>query len=82
MDMSKYRGMFLSEAKEHLAGMSRLILALEKNPADAPGIDALFREQCLAEGLGLEGAGAVPRAQVKLGGGGHRRRPENRTQNQ
>lgn len=51
MDMSKYRGMFLSEAKEHLAAMSRLILALEKNPADAEGIDALFREAHSVKGM-------------------------------
>lgn len=51
MDMSKYRGMFLSEAKEHLATMSRLILALEKNPADAEGIDSLFREAHSVKGM-------------------------------
>lgn len=51
MDMSKYRGMFLSETKEHLATMSRLILALEKNPADAEGIDALFREAHSVKGM-------------------------------
>lgn len=51
MDMSKYRGMFLTETKEHLAAMSRLILALEKNPADAEGIDALFREAHSVKGM-------------------------------
>lgn len=51
MDMSKYRGMFLTETKEHLASMSRLILALEKNPADAEGIDALFREAHSVKGM-------------------------------
>jgi two-component system chemotaxis sensor kinase CheA len=51
MDMSKYRGMFLTETKEHLATMSRLILALEKNPADVEGIDALFREAHSVKGM-------------------------------
>lgn len=51
MDMSKYRGMFLSETREHLAGMSRLILALEKHPADAEGIAALFREAHSVKGM-------------------------------
>ncbi|MHB1397969.1 MAG: chemotaxis protein CheA [Trichloromonadaceae bacterium] len=51
MDMSKYRGMFLTETREHLATMSRLILALEKNPADAEGIDALFREAHSVKGM-------------------------------
>jgi two-component system chemotaxis sensor kinase CheA len=51
MDMSKYREMFLSETREHLDNMNRLILALEKQPADRPGVDALFREAHSIKGM-------------------------------
>ncbi|BCR06862.1 chemotaxis protein CheA [Desulfuromonas versatilis] len=51
MDMSKYREMFLSESREHLKKMSRLLIALEKNPADREGIDALFREAHSVKGM-------------------------------
>ena len=43
MDMAKYRNLFLEEASEHLAEMSRALLALEKDPADGPAIDLVFR---------------------------------------
>ena len=51
MDMSKYRGMFLSETREHLQNMSRLVLAVEKAPADEEGIDSLFREAHSIKGM-------------------------------
>jgi two-component system, chemotaxis family, sensor kinase CheA len=51
MDMSKYREMFLSETREHLDNMNRLILALEKQPEDRPGVDALFREAHSIKGM-------------------------------
>jgi two-component system chemotaxis sensor kinase CheA len=43
MDMAKYRQVFLEEATEHLAEMSRALLELEKDSAGAEAIDALFR---------------------------------------
>ena len=43
MDLAKYRGLFLDEATEHLAEMSRALLCLEKNPADGEAIDLVFR---------------------------------------
>ena len=43
MDMSKYREMFLTETREHLGNMGRLLVTLEQDPADREGIDALFR---------------------------------------
>ena len=43
MDLAKYRALFLEEATEHLAELSRALLALEKNSADAEAIDAAFR---------------------------------------
>ena len=51
MDMSKYKEMFLSEAREHLKKMGQLIVAQEKNPADRAGIDSLFREAHSIKGM-------------------------------
>ena len=51
MDMSKYREMFLSEAKEHLRDMSRQLVLIEKDPSDREGIDALFREAHSIKGM-------------------------------
>lgn len=51
MDMSKYREMFLSETREHLDSMNRLIVSLEKNPADQEGVDSLFREAHSIKGM-------------------------------
>jgi two-component system chemotaxis sensor kinase CheA len=51
MDMSKYRGMFLSETQEHLRSMARLVVTLEKNPADREGIDSLFRAAHSIKGM-------------------------------
>ena len=43
MDLAKYRALFLEEASEHLGELSRALLALEKNSADAEAIDSAFR---------------------------------------
>ena len=43
MDLAKYRTLFLEEATEHLAEMSRACLALEKDPANGESIDLVFR---------------------------------------
>lgn len=43
MDLAKYRALFLEEATEHLAEMSRALLALEKNASDTEAIDLAFR---------------------------------------
>ena len=43
MDLAKYRALFLEEAAEHLAEMSRACLALEKDPANGEAIDLAFR---------------------------------------
>ncbi len=51
MDMSKYRDMFFSETQEHLHNMGRLLIDLEKNPADRDGIDSLFREAHSIKGM-------------------------------
>ena len=43
MDLAKYRALFLEEATEHLAEMSRGLLVLEKTPDDGAAIDEVFR---------------------------------------
>jgi two-component system chemotaxis sensor kinase CheA len=43
LDMAKYRDVFLEEATDHLAEMSRALLELEKDPARTEAIDLLFR---------------------------------------
>ena len=43
MDLSKYRSLFLEDATEHLADMSRALLELEKEPGRGDSIDLLFR---------------------------------------
>lgn len=51
IDMSKYRDMFLSESREHLQTMGRLLVELEKSPDDREGLDALFREAHSIKGM-------------------------------
>ncbi len=51
MDMSKYRGMFLSETQEHLRNMARLVVTLEKDSDDRDGIDSLFRAAHSIKGM-------------------------------
>ncbi|SDL79348.1 two-component system, chemotaxis family, sensor kinase CheA [Geoalkalibacter ferrihydriticus] len=51
MDMSRYRTLFFSEAREHLSAMGRLLVALEKNGEDPESIDALFREAHSVKGM-------------------------------
>jgi two-component system chemotaxis sensor kinase CheA len=43
LDLAKYRNLFLEEATDHLAEMSRGLLALEKDPAASDAIDGVFR---------------------------------------
>jgi two-component system chemotaxis sensor kinase CheA len=43
LDMAKYRRIFLEEATDHLAEISRALLDLEKEMGDAPAIDTIFR---------------------------------------
>ena len=51
MDMSKYKGMFISETKEHLQSMNKLIISLEKDPQNQENIEALFREAHSVKGM-------------------------------
>ncbi len=51
MDMSKYKDLFISEAKEHIRGMSDCILILEKDPGSEEGINELFRHAHSVKGM-------------------------------
>lgn len=43
MDLTKYRTLFIEEATEHLAEMSRALLRLEKEFTDSDAVDLIFR---------------------------------------
>ena len=43
MDLAKYRNLFLEEATEHLAEISRALLELEKDPSRSESLDLVFR---------------------------------------
>jgi two-component system chemotaxis sensor kinase CheA len=51
MDMSKYKAMFLTEAREHLQKMGALLVDVEADPKNRGGIDALFREAHSIKGM-------------------------------
>jgi two-component system chemotaxis sensor kinase CheA len=52
MDMSQYKDLFVSEAKEHLNGMGDAVVALEKDPGDREKINTLFRMAHSLKGMG------------------------------
>jgi two-component system chemotaxis sensor kinase CheA len=43
LDLAKYRALFVEDATEHLAEMSRALLDLEKDPGRGEDIDRVFR---------------------------------------
>jgi two-component system chemotaxis sensor kinase CheA len=51
MDMSPYRDLFISEAREHLKGMNEITLQLETATAEQAQIDALFRHSHSLKGM-------------------------------
>ncbi|MDF1535404.1 MAG: chemotaxis protein CheA [bacterium] len=51
MDMSKYKDLFISEAREHVQGMSNCILVLEKEPGSEGSINELFRHAHSVKGM-------------------------------
>ena len=51
MDLTKYRNLFLEEATEHLAEMSRSLLELEKAPESTGAIDCVFRAAHSIKGM-------------------------------
>ena len=51
MDMSNYRGLFLSETREHINKLNDLVVTLEKEPGNRETIDAMFREAHSIKGM-------------------------------
>ena len=51
MDMSAYRDMFVSEAREHLQNLNQSLLALEKSPSDMGVIQEIFRSAHTLKGM-------------------------------
>jgi len=51
VDPVKYRNLFLEEATEHLAEMSRALLELEKDPRAREAIDLVFRMDHSMKGI-------------------------------
>jgi two-component system chemotaxis sensor kinase CheA len=51
MDMSKYKDLFISEAREHVQGMNTCILVLEKEPGSDESINELFRHAHSVKGM-------------------------------
>ena len=49
--MSSYRDLFLSETREHINNLNKLVVKLEKEPGDSETIDALFREAHSIKGM-------------------------------
>ncbi|MCW3986972.1 MAG: chemotaxis protein CheA [Candidatus Bathyarchaeota archaeon] len=51
MDVSKYKNVFLSEAKENLQLLNESLLKLEKNPADLKPVGEMFRAAHSLKGM-------------------------------
>jgi len=51
MDMSQYRELFLSETREHISNLNKLVVILEQEPDNRETIDALFREAHSIKGM-------------------------------
>jgi hypothetical protein len=51
MDMSRYKKMFVEEAREHLEAAGQHLVALEKTPCDEALINELFRNAHSIKGM-------------------------------
>lgn len=51
MDMSKYKDLFISEAREHIQGINDCILVLEKDAENTESINELFRHAHSVKGM-------------------------------
>jgi two-component system chemotaxis sensor kinase CheA len=51
MDMAHYRELFLSETREHINSLNKLVVILEQTPDSRETIDALFREAHSIKGM-------------------------------
>lgn len=51
MDMSQYRGLFVSESRGHLSAFNELIVQLEDNVSDRAAVDEIFRHAHSLKGM-------------------------------
>src|SRR5688500_13805625 len=53
MDLKKYLGLFLSESRERLAGMEKVLVALDRAPGTPPqgAVDEFFRSAHSIKGM-------------------------------
>ena len=51
MDMSQYRDLFLTETREHINNLNKLVVILEQEPDNRETVDALFREAHSIKGM-------------------------------
>jgi two-component system chemotaxis sensor kinase CheA len=51
MDIAKYRGLFISESREHLDAMNQGLVRLEGSPGDRETIDQVFRDAHSLKGM-------------------------------
>ncbi|MBI1912694.1 MAG: chemotaxis protein CheW [Deltaproteobacteria bacterium] len=51
MDTSKYKALYLQETNEHISGIEKGLLTLEKDPAEGGAIDNLFRHYHSIKGM-------------------------------
>ena len=51
MNADKYAELFATESREHLAQMSRALVALEAMPGDRESLDAIFRSVHTIKGM-------------------------------
>lgn len=51
MDMSPYRELFIFESREHLGSINRLVINLERDPADRETLDSIFRVAHSVKGM-------------------------------
>lgn len=63
MDMSAYRDLFISEAREHLKELNDITVLLEHSPAEREQIDALFRHSHSLKGMAAS-MGYTPMAEL------------------
>jgi len=63
MDVAKYRALFVTEAREHLDGISKALLTLERAPSDRAALDELFRRAHSIKGMAMS-MGYEPVAQL------------------
>jgi len=67
MDMSKYKDLFVSEAREHLQGINDCILNLEKDGKAEDSINELFRHAHSIKGMSASmGFGAIAQLSHRL----------------